>query len=155
MFPMRILSILTLSLTLFAVSCHKSLSPAEQLAEDVKKIEKYLSEKGLTAQKTDSGLHYIITKQGTGSNPTLSSKVTVKYKGYYLDGKVFDQTSGTSTATFNLTGVIQGWQEGIPLLKKGGSGQFFVPSGLGYGPDDYSGIPGNSVLIFDVDLINF
>jgi FKBP-type peptidyl-prolyl cis-trans isomerase FkpA len=155
MFPMRILSILTLSLTLFAVSCHKSLSPAEQLAEDVKKIEKYLSEKGLTAQKTDSGLHYIITKEGTGSNPTPSSKVTVKYKGYYLDGKIFDQTTGTKTASFFLTEVIQGWTEGIPLLKKGGSGQFFVPSGLAYGPDDYNGVPGNSVLIFDVDLINF
>jgi FKBP-type peptidyl-prolyl cis-trans isomerase FkpA len=114
-----------------------------------------LTEKGLTAQKTASGLHYIITKEGAGSNPTLSSRVNVKYKGYYLDGKVFDQTEGTQTVSFFLTEVIVGWQEAIPLLKKGGSGQFFIPSGLAYGPNDYNGVPANSVLIFDVDLINF
>lgn len=152
---MRLLTILALSLSLFALSCDKSLSPEEQLVEDIKKIEQYLSDKGLTAQKTASGLHYIITKEGAGSNPTLSSRVNVKYKGYYLDGKVFDQTEGTQTVSFFLTEVIVGWQEAIPLLKKGGSGQFFIPSGLAYGPNDYNGVPANSVLIFDVDLINF
>jgi FKBP-type peptidyl-prolyl cis-trans isomerase FkpA len=106
------------------------------------------------AQSTASGLHYVIEEPGTGGHPTLDDEVTVNYKGYLLDGNVFDQTSGTPI-TFGLRQVILGWQEGIPLFQKGGKGKLFIPSGLGYGANPPSGIPSRAVLAFDVDLVDF
>lgn len=137
---------------LFLFSCKdKPLSPEEQLQEDIRIIEQYLTDKNLTAESTDSGLHYIITQEGTGGHPSLYSNVKVDYKGYLTDGTVFDQ----NTSTFFLASLITGWQEAIPLLKKGGKGTFLLPSYLGYGPDGVGDIPPNSVLIFEIELINF
>lgn len=151
---MNKLLILSFGLFLF-VSCKKELSPEEQLQNDLDLIKKYLTDNNLTASSTNSGLHYIITKEGTGANPDANSTVTVKYKGYLLDGTVFDETSGTSTATFPLSNLIQGWQEGIPLLKKDGKGTFLIPSYLGYGSAPVGTIPANSVLIFEIELVKF
>ena len=130
------------------------ISSEELLVKDVKKIEDYLAENNLTAQSTASGLHYIIEEPGAGGHPNINSTVTVKYKGYLLNGNVFDE-SGNSTVTFPLKNLILGWQEGIPLLKEGGKGKFFIPSGLGYGRSGSGSIPGNSVLIFDIELVSF
>jgi FKBP-type peptidyl-prolyl cis-trans isomerase FkpA len=134
-------------------SCNKeeSVSTSEQLAIDVEKIEKYLSDNGLTAQKTASGLHYIITEPGTGTSPNINSTVTVKYVGRLLDGTEFDR----GTATFALQTVIEGWQEGIPLFKLQGKGKLIIPSTLGYGSSGTGDIPANSVLVFDIYLISF
>lgn len=146
---------LLLACMLFA-SCQKdeSLSPEEQLAADIEKIESYLTENNISAQSTASGLHYIIETEGSGDHPTLADEVTVFYKGYFLDGKVFDGT-GANPVTFPLNRVITGWQEGIPLFKKGGKGKLFLPSALAYGNRPPQGIPANAVLIFDVELVDF
>ena len=58
-------------------------------------------------------------------------------------------------STFPLLNVIAGWQEGIPLFSKGGEGKLFIPASLGYGYNASNGIPGGSVLIFDIELIDF
>lgn len=130
------------------------LTAEEQLAEDTRLISSYLTENKLTAQSTSSGLQYIIDTPGTGASPNINSTVTVRYKGYYLDGTVFDDTKG-STLSFALRSVIKGWQEGIPLFKKGGKGKLFVPSELGYGPRPPSGVRANAVLVFEVELVDF
>jgi FKBP-type peptidyl-prolyl cis-trans isomerase FkpA len=137
------------------VSCLKDTSPEEQLQEDIHQIKAYLADHNLTAIERPSGLHYIITQEGTGANPSPLSTVTVRYKGYLLDGTVIDQTTGSNTATFALDGLIDAWQEGIPLLKKGGKGTFFSPSALAYGPNGVGNIAPNSVLIFEIELVNF
>lgn len=152
---MRQLSLFLAIACLSVLSCKKDVSPEEQLQIDIQKIKDYLVANNLTATALPSGLHYIITLEGQGNNPTLQSNVTVRYKGYLLDGMVFDQTSGTSTVTFPLANLIPAWQEGIPLMKRGGKGTFFSPSALAYGPDGVPGIPGNSVLIFEIELANF
>ena len=96
-------------------------TPEQQAAIDKKLIEDYLSENGLSAKSTESGLYYIIDEAGSGGHPTLSNKVTVHYKGTLLDGSEFDSSyKRGKPATFPLNGVVQGWQEGIPLLQKGG-----------------------------------
>jgi FKBP-type peptidyl-prolyl cis-trans isomerase FkpA len=69
-----------------------------------------------------------------------------------LNGEVFD--SSTSGISFNLQQVIKGWTEGITYFKEGGTGILLVPAHLGYGNNDYRGIPGGSVLIFEVELIS-
>ena len=126
----------------------------KQLEKDIEKIQDYLDENGLVAESTESGLHYIIEVPGSGGHPGLTDEVTVHYKGYDLNGDVFDE-SGAQPIEFFLYQVIPGWQEGIPLFKKGGSGILLIPSGLAYGPNPRPGIEKNAVLIFEVELVNF
>ena len=116
-------------------------------------INAYLTAKDLVSVKTASGLHYIIENQGDGEKPNTSSNVTVAYKGYFLNGTVFDQ-SAAEGLSFGLNQVIEGWTEGIPYFNEGGNGVLLVPAHLGYGSFDYSTIPGGSVLVFDINLIS-
>lgn len=127
----------------------------DQAQEDKEKIEQYLLDHGLTAQEHPSGMYYIITEEGTGDSPTINNHVKIKYKGYFTDGTVFDQTTGSQSAIFLLSDLIEGWQIGIPLLKRGGKGTFLFPSALCYGSNPPPGIPKNAVLIFDIELIDF
>ena len=76
--------------------------------------------------------------------------MTVNYVGYFLDNKVFDTGNNIQ---FPLSSVIKGWQIGIPVMKEGESGRFFIPSRFGYGTQGNSSVPANSVLIFDVELL--
>ena len=117
-----------------------------------KEIEKYISDNNLDAKKTASGLYYVIEKEGEGKNPIVSSTVRVAYKGSFTNGKVFDQ-SDAEGISFPLNRVIKGWTEGIPLFKVGGEGKLLIPSNLGYGNGGTGGIPGGSVLVFDIKLL--
>jgi FKBP-type peptidyl-prolyl cis-trans isomerase FkpA len=129
---------------------------ARQLEADILVIEEFLDQKGWTAQKSSSGLHYIIEDPGSGvSYPTLNSLVTVAYTGTFTNGQVFDKTNPGQPASFFLYQVIRGWQEGIPLFRKGGRGKLIIPSGLAYGTTPPPGIPANAVLVFDVELVDF
>lgn len=114
-------------------------------------ILNYLETHNLEAQKSDSGLYYIVNQQGEGEYPKHTSDVKVSYKGYFTNGEVFDENA--QGITFNLQQVITGWTEGITYFKKGGSGTLLIPSKLGYGKNGRSGIPGGSVLIFDIELL--
>ncbi len=141
-------------LTLF-ISCNSSSKDenVDFVKQNDADISAYVKENNLTATKTDSGLYYVITEPGTGAQPTAASNVTVAYKGSFLNGKVFDE-SGADGISFPLNQVIKGWTEGIPLFKEGGSGILLIPAHLGYGESDRNGIPGGSVLIFNVKLIS-
>ena len=116
-------------------------------------IIEYIEENDLVANRTNSGLYYVINEEGTGTRPTSSSNVTVAYKGYFLDGTVFDQ-SDANGISFGLDQVIRGWTEGIPLFKEGGEGILLIPSSLGYGLNGAGSIPRGAVLVFDVNLIS-
>lgn len=130
-------------------------NPQEQAKTDAEIIANFVSDKGLETKVTPSGIHYVIEKEGTGANPTINDKVTVHYKGTLLDGTEFDSSyKRNKPTTFPLKNVVRGWQEGIPLLKEGGSGKIIIPSGLAYGPRQVGAkIPPNSILIFDIELI--
>ncbi len=122
---------------------------------DSEKIRNYLAENNLVADSTASGLYYIIEEEGEGGFPDLTATVEVRYKGYLLNGTTFDQTANNATRQFRLDGLIQGWQEGLQLFQKGGKGTLFIPSHLGYGANRQGNIPPYSVLIFEVELVNF
>jgi len=140
-------------LLLILTACNKE----KKIMEDNKlEIENYLVSKNLKAESTESGLYYIVTREGNGEHPASTNSVTVDYKGYYSDGEQFDSSydSGESI-TFPLNRVIAGWTEGIPKFSKGGAGVLLIPSHLGYGANPGNGIRSNAVLIFDVELHDF
>jgi FKBP-type peptidyl-prolyl cis-trans isomerase FkpA len=148
----NLLSVL-LALTLF-ISCSKEKekeATVDYVAKNDKEITDYIAKNKLTAQKSDTGLYYVINEPGTGVQPTATSNVTVAYKGYFTNGTVFDES--TAGISFGLNQVIKGWTEGIPHFKTGGSGILLVPAHLGYGNNAMGPIPGGSALIFDVKLI--
>ncbi|MCC4213375.1 FKBP-type peptidyl-prolyl cis-trans isomerase [Leeuwenhoekiella parthenopeia] len=124
---------------------------AEAFARNQEEIEAYLEANAIIAQTTSSGLHYTITEEGTGESPAANATVKVKFKGYFLNKTVFNPTT---TADFNLSNVITGFSEGIRLMKTGGKATLFLPARLGYGVyGSQGGIPPNTALIFDVELL--
>ncbi|MFO7827943.1 MAG: FKBP-type peptidyl-prolyl cis-trans isomerase [Bacteroidales bacterium] len=146
---MRKLLILIALPILFLISCNDDDDDAAvQLKKDIALIQDYLADSNLTAQSTDSGLHYIIDEQGSGVRPTYSSIITVVYTGRLLNGEVFD----SGEITIQLFKLIEGWQEGMQLFNEGGKGKLLIPSALGYGSESQGSIPANSVLIFDIHL---
>jgi FKBP-type peptidyl-prolyl cis-trans isomerase FkpA len=147
---MKIIALLVIGL--IALGCKKQVSEEEQLAADLEIIQAYLVENNLEAETTASGLHYIIQNPGFGNFPHSMSNVRVRYTGKFTNNSIFDQ-SGELGATFNLQNVIKGWTEGIPLFREGGEGILILPSKLGYGPNGNSSIPANSVLVFEVKLL--
>ncbi|MCL5128867.1 MULTISPECIES: FKBP-type peptidyl-prolyl cis-trans isomerase [unclassified Algibacter] len=120
--------------------------------ENDAEILAYIAENNLTAQKSSTGLYYVINTQGTGTQPTSADNVTVAYKGYFTNGTVFDESDETGIS-FNLNQVIPGWTEGITYFNEGGSGMLLIPAHLAYGSYNYNGIPAGSVLIFDISLL--
>lgn len=147
----------------------RSERSVQRLVEEDKMIQDYIKEKGLDAKKTESGLYYVIEKEGTGEPVSPGATMHVNYAGYLLNGSLFD-TSIESVARANnaftegrpyeplpvsvgMGQVIPGWDEGLLLLKKGSKGKFIIPSPLGYGENAMGDkIPSNSVLVFDVDV---
>lgn len=127
----------------------------DQSEKDRELILEYISDNNLDALEGAEGLFYVIDSVGTGEQPDLTNQVTVDYEGYLLDGTIFDSSiQRGSPATFPLTGVIRGWQLGIPLFREGGSGVLIIPSELAYGNTSPSTlIPRNAVLVFDVNLL--
>ena len=103
---------------------------------------------------TSSGLQYEHLSKGKGAKPHLEDTVVVHYEGKLASGRIFDSSIKRGTpAEFGLTQVIPGWTEGLQLMKVGGKTRFIIPPELAYGPGGTRGIPPNSVLIFEVELI--
>jgi len=104
---------------------------------------------------TPSGLQYEVITQGTGPKPTLKDTVVCNYKGEFINGNEFDNSYKRGTpAEFPLTNVIRGWTEVLQLMPTGSKYKVYVPYQLGYGPSDYNGIPGGSLLIFEIELMS-
>ena len=132
-----------------------------------KELQKYFIKNNLTPLKTPSGLYYIIKEEGQGAKPITNDTVSLNYRGQLIDGTIFD--SNIDSAFNHMTPfefplgvnrVIKGWDEGVALLPLGTKATFYIPSRLGYSaqavpgnPNNPKGIPANSILIFDVELL--
>ncbi|HFC00301.1 MAG TPA: FKBP-type peptidyl-prolyl cis-trans isomerase [Phaeodactylibacter sp.] len=128
----------------------------EQAKQNIAIEKKFLAQnaKKKGVGSTPSGLQYEILKEGTGKKPSASDRVTVHYEGKLLDGTVFDSSyKRNEPATFALQQVIKGWTEGLQLMKTGAKYRFYIPAKLAYGEGGQRGIPPNSLLIFDVELL--
>ena len=104
---------------------------------------------------TADGLQYRVIKSGSGKSvKSGADKVTVMYKGWTIDGKVFDQTQPGATATFPAGALIPGWVEALRLMKEGDEWQLVIPSDLGYGAQGAGADIGpNQTLGFDMTLV--
>lgn len=101
-----------------------------------------------------SGLQYEILTAAEGPMPEVTDTVTTHYHGTLIDGTVFDSSyERGEPASFPLNGVIPGWTEGLQLMAVGAKWRLYIPPGLAYGEQDRGPIPGNSTLIFDVELL--
>ena len=130
-----------------------------QLSIDLELIENYLKENNIDAMKSESGLHYVITKKGNGDNASAGDNVTVHYTGMLLNGEKFDSSLDRNQPfSFQLGQgmVIRGWDEGITYFNKGASGNLYIPSTLGYGSSGAGGvIPPNAILIFEIQVLDY
>jgi FKBP-type peptidyl-prolyl cis-trans isomerase len=118
-------------------------------------LERNGKEKGV--KTTPSGLQYKVIAAGDANAApiTASDEVTVQYRGKLLDGSEFDSSYSRGVpATFPVTGVIKGWQEALVMMKPGAKWTLFVPPDLAYGSSPKPGIPGGSLLVFDVELVS-
>lgn len=104
--------------------------------------------------ETESGLQYKIEVEGAGISPEETDTVEVNYEGRLIDGTVFDSSYDRGESVkFPLNRVIKGWTEGLTYAKEGGKLQLYIPAELGYGQRGTGPIPGNSTLIFDIELV--
>ena len=130
---------------------------AAQAVQNAATGEEFLKQnaKKSGVKTTASGLQYKTTVVGKGKRPTADSTVTVHYTGRLVDGQVFDSSvERGEPIEFALNQVIEGWTEGVQLMKEGGKTTLYVPAKLGYAEQGVEGnIPPNSVLIFDIELL--
>lgn len=125
----------------------------ENADKGTKYRDAFAKEKGV--KKTESGLLYQVEKEGNGSAPKDSDTVVVNYKGTLVDGNEFDNSyKRGEPLSFRLDGVIPGWTEGLKHVKKGGKIKLVIPPALAYGETGVPGIPANSTLVFDVELLD-
>ena len=124
-----------------------------ELSKNIKEGEKFLAtnKKKPGVKTTPSGLQYEVLVEGKGAKPGPTDSVTVNYAGTLLNGTPFDSNNGIS---FVLTGVIHGWTEALQLMAVGSKHKLYVPYQLGYGMNDHGQIPGGSLLVFEVELVN-
>lgn len=114
----------------------------------------YIAANNLDATRTNTGLYYIIDELGEGVEITASSDVAIRFKGFYLDGSLYGETTNIDLP-INLQNTIPGLREGLQHFREGGSGTLLVPSSLAFGSNDYNGIPGGSVIIFEIHVVDY
>jgi len=154
---MRLKHVLVVCLLMVAAfsSCKtdKGISAEEQLAADEIRIKEFIAKNNIPALRHQSGVYYQIIEPGVGNLVyTTNTSIKAKYTLRLLNGNTIPQP--TEPIDFILGGVIDGWQIGIPLIQKGGKIRLIVPSIYAYGRQGQNGIPSNSTLDFDIELVN-
>ena len=157
-----VLSFVLLSVMVLNFHCLKNSICAPILpANEAATIQAFAAANGINAIAHSSGLYYEIIDPGYGATATLSSKIVITYTGMLLDGMIFDhrstpnntQSTG-SDSPWKLSALVEGWKIGIPLIQEGGHIKLIIPSAMGYGCAPYKEIPGNSILFFDINLVD-
>lgn len=150
---------LLLSVAALFSSCKKDEETTDYASRDETIIQAYIKDNNLTgAERQPSGLYLVRVQPGTGTTrPKEGQTVSARYIGTTLDGKEFDKNTAVPNPFSFVLGkgqVIKGWDEGFALLTKGEKAILLIPSGLAYGSSGNGPIGPNTVLRFDVELID-
>ena len=129
--------------------------PKDFTAQNEEEILAYIAVNDLDAAKTNSGLHYVIEEVGTGAEITASSDVSIRFKAFYTNGTIVDENTDEGIS-FKLQNTnLAGVREGLQYFREGGSGILLIPAHLAFGNEDNNGVPAGSVLIFEIQVIDY
>lgn len=136
-------------------------NPTTQAERDKNTILNYAIDNNLNVQMTQKGLFFLIINEGKGDLLSWGDKISANYIGQFLDGQIFDSTDKKGEPmTFYIGNMIDGWNEGLQLLRPGGKAIFLIPSALAYGEEGIQDkkerdvIPPNTVLKFDIEVVD-
>ena len=102
------------------------------------------------------GILYRVMVKGTGTKcPNIRSVVCVNYVGRFIDGREFDSSYGQGIpVAFRLSDLISGWKIALSHMHTGDKWEVVIPSELAYGSRSNGEIPGNSTLVFEIELVS-
>jgi len=138
--------------TLLALLAGCSTYSDEELGEFDKKIEAYLEKEGVVCERSESGLYFNIIDEGQGDYIQFQDRVSFTYTGTLLDGSIFDNQQ--DPVEFNVADLIGAWKEIMLQVKKGAKVYLAAPPQLGYGSNALDDIPANSVLIYEMEILD-
>jgi FKBP-type peptidyl-prolyl cis-trans isomerase FkpA len=150
-----VLPVVILFIVFMGANCSKSktCSP-KSVSSEAAQMQAFATANGITATAHASGLYYEIVAPGSGATAAATSKVFITYTGKLLDGTTFDQQTNPAATGWPLNQLIEGWRVGLPLIKEGGHIKLIVPSAMAYGCNGYGTISGNTILYFDINLVD-
>lgn len=130
--------------------------PKNRSEEEENAIIDYATDQEWSVERTPEGVYYMVTKEGEGNPIKWGEKLSVDYKGYRLDGKVFDSSyKRGEPITFKVGNMIDGWNRTLTRLKKGDHATLIIPSRLAYGADGLGKLIGpDEILVFEIEILN-
>jgi FKBP-type peptidyl-prolyl cis-trans isomerase FkpA len=143
----KIFLLFTLGLVLFACRTYSD----DDIHFFDSEIRKYMKKKNLNFEKSPSGMYYKVLDEGEGEYIKFTDHVSFTYKGYFMNGEVFDQQK--KPVEYDVRQLIGAWKEAMVMLKPGGKMHLIAPPQLGYGDRDLDDIPPNSILIFEMEVV--
>ena len=151
----RFFVLVFLSFSVLFSSCLKNFEE-EQIAAEKEDLKNYIKDNNITESPTSSGMYYIDSLVGSGLAPVTGDTLWVYYNGMLLDGTIVQSSEGGPPMMFEigLGQVIDGFDEGVSYMKRGGEAIFIIPSWLAYGSAGYYSIPGYTTLLYEVQLMD-
>lgn len=147
---MKVLKIsFTLLVLFFLTGCQTYSNDQKNEFDD--EIQAYIKDKGLDLERSESGLYFKILDKGDGDEVLFRDKVAFKYRGEFLNGKVFDEQK--EPIEYNVDILIGAWKEIMLELNEGGKAFIIAPPTLGYGENDLEAIPPNSILVYNLEVV--
>jgi FKBP-type peptidyl-prolyl cis-trans isomerase FkpA len=146
---------ITACILLAWMACREKETPEELLAAQQQEITQYASAQGLDGQFTTQGLYYEIVagQDSAAAKPSNSDEVRVAYEGSFLNGQVFARVDSQDQFSIQISQTIEGWRIGLPLMNEGASIIMILPSELAYGNNGNGTIPPNTILRYDLTLL--
>lgn len=130
-------------------------TPQEQWVQGQRAYEAWsAARKGWTVSASGLQAHRVKAAKASAPRPTPADTVTIHYVGRFIDGRIFDSSRARGEpATFPLPRLIEGWQEGVPMMRVGETWEFVIPSTIAYGERSRDPIPPGSTLLFEIELV--
>ena len=154
LFQLNYKSLVPLSAILLILLPSCSTYSEKELEQFDAEIKAYIEENNLKMESLENGLYYSILEEGEGDEYIqFTDKVTFIYKGYFLDGEMFQEVTSDDPLKFRVSQLIAGWQDALSLLKNGGEIKLIIPPQLGYGAKNTGVIPPNSILVYELEVL--